>query len=293
MTLESLDDPRTWLRTVIQDFCDGPENTLQNEINEPAWAHALIGFSSGHDPLYEEFKEYVGPDHWTPWEILTKTFPETKTEPGDLTVISWVLPQTDATKADNRSETVYPAERWARSRIFGEAFNVRLREHVVAVLSASGYQAVAPFLAPEWEWKDSERYTYSSTWSERHAAYASGLGTFGLCDGLITPRGKAVRVGSVVARMRVPPTPRPYTDHRAYCLFYAEGTCGDCMARCPVGAITETGHDKAKCRRHLSRTEEYVRGSYGFDGYGCGLCQTGVPCESRMPVEKGSRDGVS
>ena len=287
MTLESLDDPTTWLRKVIQDFCDSPENTLQNERNEPAWARALIGFSRGHDPLYEEFKEHVGPDHWTPWEIFTKTFPETRVEPGDLTVISWVLPQTDATKADNRNETMYPAERWARSRIFGEAFNVRLREHVVDVLVRSGYQAVAPFLAPEWEWKDSQRYVYSSTWSERHAAFASGLGTFGLCDGLITPKGKAMRVGSVVAHIRVPPTPRPYTQHQAYCLFYAEGTCGDCITRCPVGAITETGHDKVKCRTHLSMTEEYVRDNFGFDGYGCGLCQTGVPCESSVPVELG------
>jgi epoxyqueuosine reductase QueG len=237
--------------------------------------------------LYEEFKEYVGPDHWTPWEIFTKTFPATQVEPDDLTVISWVLPQTEVTKADNRNETVYPAERWARSRIFGEAFNVRLREHVVDVLTKSGHQAVAPMLAPEWEWKDSQRYVYSSNWSERHAAYASGLGTFGLCDGLITPKGKAMRVGSVVAHIRVPATPRPYTQHQAYCLFYADGTCGDCIPRCPAGAITEKGHDKLKCRTHLSMTEDYVRDSYGFDGYGCGLCQTGVPCESRIPVELG------
>ena len=36
---------------------------------------------------------------------------------------------------------------------------------------------------------------------ETHAAHAAGLGTFGLCDGLITPIGKAIRVGSVVAKM--------------------------------------------------------------------------------------------
>jgi epoxyqueuosine reductase QueG len=81
------------------------------------------------------------------------------------------------------------------------------------------------------------------------------------------------------------PTPRPYDDHRAYCLFFTEGTCGDCIGRCPVGAITETGHDKERCRQHLLRTEEYVEAEYGFEGYGCGLCQTGVPCESTVPVE--------
>jgi epoxyqueuosine reductase QueG len=94
-----------------------------------------------------------------------------------------------------------------------------------------------------------------------------------------------MRVGSVVTNAQIPPTPRQYDGHQAYCLFFAEGTCGECMHRCPVGAIAEMGHDKERCRRHLSRTEDYVRTEYGFVGYGCGLCQTGVPCESKVPVE--------
>jgi epoxyqueuosine reductase QueG len=178
-------------------------------------------------------------------------------EDGELTVICWLLPQTSATKADNRQETVYPAERWARSRIYGEAFNVALRRRLVQALNGRGYEAVAPLLSSHWERVESERFVYASTWSERHAAYASGLGTFGLCDGLITPLGKAVRVGSVVARLQVSPTPRPYTHHQAYCLF-SQGACAECMARCPVRAITEAGHDKKKCRAHLLRTEKYV-----------------------------------
>jgi hypothetical protein len=31
---------------------------------------------------------------------------------------------------------------------------------------------------------------------------------------------------------------------------------------------------------------EYVKAHYHFDGYGCGLCQTGVPCESKIPTAK-------
>ncbi len=30
-------------------------------------------------------------------------------------------------------------------------------------------------------------------------------------------------------------------------------------------------------------TEDYVKTHYDFDGYGCGLCQTKVPCESKIP----------
>jgi epoxyqueuosine reductase QueG len=269
-------------------LCRSADNSLRNEANDRAWGEPVVGFSRGDDPLYEAYKVHVGPFHWTPSEVFAETFPRTDVEPGELTVICWVLPQTEGTKADNRREAVYPAERWARSRIFGEAFNASLRKRVVEVLAERGVEAVAPLLAPQWKQAASDRYGYASTWSERHAAYASGLGTFGLCDGLITPRGKAVRVGSVVARVEVPATPRPYADHLAYCSFFADGSCGECMARCPVGAITQAGHDKRKCRDHLVRTETYVRTQFGFEGYGCGLCQTDVPCESRVPASRDS-----
>jgi len=29
-----------------------------------------------------------------------------------------------------------------------------------------------------------------------------------------------------------------------------------------------------------------VKSRYGFEGKGCGLCQTKVPCESRIPVRE-------
>jgi epoxyqueuosine reductase len=284
--MEQMGNAAAWVTAVIRDFVrHSPENTLQNRANERAWGDPLVGFSRGDDPLYEEYREAVGPFHWTPWEVFTQTFPKVPVEPGELTVICWILPQTGATKADNQRQTVYPAERWARARIFGEEVNVKLRQHVVDALQEQGYRAVAPMLCPQWESRESDQYVFSSTWSERHAAYASGLGTFGLCDGLITPVGKAMRVGSVVAHIQIPPTLRPYQHHQAYCLFYSHGICGKCIARCPVGAITASGHDKLECRQHLRATEGYVKSHYGFDGYGCGLCQTGVPCESKVPGE--------
>jgi epoxyqueuosine reductase len=280
-------DPAAWVTGVIRDICAGPENVLTGSFNEPAWAAPLVGFARGDDPIYDQYKEVVGPYHWTPLEIWSLTYPESKVQAQELTVISWVLPQTQATKADNRKETFYPAERWARSRIFGEAFNNQLRDRVVKTLNDAGNRAVAPFRSPLFKTHPSERFVFSSTWSERHAAYAAGLGTFGLCDGLITPAGKAMRVGSVVARIAIPPTPRPYSDHQAYCLYYSQGICGKCIERCPVGAISEAGHDKLKCRSHLNpTTSDWVKSQYGFDGYGCGLCQTGVPCESKIPTAR-------
>ena len=281
-------DLASWIEQIIKDFIEkSPENTLQNKANDRAFDAPLVGFSSGADPIYETYREVVGPFHWTPLQIFTQTFGDLSVTPEELTVISWILPQTGATKADNRKQTTYPAERWARARIFGEEVNEKLRKHVVAILQKNGYPALAPALSDQWARKKSETYVFASTWSERHAAYAAGLGTFGLCDGLITPKGKAMRTGSVVARIKMTPTPRPYTDHHAYCLFYTQGICGKCITRCPVGALSEAGHDKINCRNHIRPvTADYVKTHYGFDGYGCGLCQTKVPCESKIPTRE-------
>ena len=278
-------DVRIWLSNIVSEFLkDSPENSLKMEPDEKAWDEVLVGFSSGADPLYEAYKDLVGEYHWTPLEIFSIKFPDVVVSPDDLTVISWVLPQREPTKADNRKEKFYPSRRWVQARFPGEEFNNCLRRHVVQELSSKGVRSVAPVLVPEWSWEKSPKYVFASKWSERHAAYAAGLGTFGLCDGLITAKGKAHRLGSVVANLVVPTTARPYEDHHAYCLFFFDGSCTGCRKRCPVGAISQAGHDKLKCWDHAGGTcAQYVKENYGFDGYGCGLCQTAVPCESGIP----------
>ncbi|MGW8301604.1 MAG: epoxyqueuosine reductase [Desulfobacterales bacterium] len=282
----STDISRDWIENLIQDFiATSPQNTMKNKTDEPAWDDVLVGFVSGADAIWQQYKEYVGAFHWTPWEVFNQHCPQESAGAQELTVISWVLPQRALVRKANRKAKKYPAEEWARIRIYGEEFNAALRRHVAKRLTKVGHAAVAPMLVANWTIVKSERFSYASSWSERHAAHAAGLGTFGLCDGLITAKGKAMRVGSVVAKISIEPTPRPYSDHRAYCLFFDNGTCGKCIDRCPVRAITEAGHDKEKCRQHLARSREYVKKTYKFEGYGCGLCQVGVPCEAGIPVK--------
>ena len=84
--------------------------------------------------------------------------------------------------------------------------------------------------------------------------------------------------------MPIPPADRPYTDHRSYCLFHSHGLCGRCIERCPAGALSRDGHDKVRCREYLMGViRPTFPQRYGFEGYGCGLCQTGVPCEAGIP----------
>jgi ferredoxin len=277
------------VRGLIADFLEtSPLNSLTGQGGEKAWDRFLLGLASGADPIFDFYKQDIGDFFWTPAEAFRTVFPDLDPKPGELTVVSWVLPQRRAVREDHRREKDRPSERWSRTRLHGEICNEGLRRHVVEGLAAAGIPAMAPQLSPAWERHISAKYLFASRWSERHAAYAAGLGTFGLSDGLITPAGKAVRCGSVIARMAAEPTPRPYTDHHAFCLHFAAGRCGKCAQRCPAGAISEAGHDKEKCKAYIRGTmAPYVRDhQLGVEVNSCGLCQTGVPCEAGIPVKE-------
>lgn len=277
--------PKKWITEAIERFvAEADENTLGMSSGEKAFDRPLIGFSSSADPLCREFRNHIGSFYFTPFEFFQQTFPETTAGPEDVVIISWIIPSTARTRAEQAEQAKYPSERWARTRDLGEAFNNVLRRKVVEMLEEENIEAFAPLLSPLWSRSDEGPYAPCSNWSERHAAYAAGLGTFGLCDGLITPVGKAVRVGSVIARLNIAPDPRPYTDHHAYCLHYTHDTCRECIGRCPVNALNEEGHDKKRCMQYTERTmNKYIREKYDINTYACGLCQAGVACTYGIP----------
>jgi epoxyqueuosine reductase QueG len=93
-----------------------------------------------------------------------------------------------------------------------------------------------------------------------------------------------VRVGTIVLRARLDPTPRNYTSHDEYCSFRTRRLCGACIARCPAGALSPSGHNKRACQEFLDRTLKHIGEHYDIGIYGCGLCQTGVPCAAGIPA---------
>jgi len=85
--------------------------------------------------------------------------------------------------------------------------------------------------------------------------------------------------------MKLEPPPRLYAGHQDWCLWYARGTCGVCMQRCPIAAITEEGHNKPACSDYIRTvTTPYVREHYGTGATPCGLCQVKISCEARSPL---------
>ena len=264
---------------------ESPDNRFP-EAGERYFDEPLVGFAAADDPLFFDYKRIIGGFHLTPAEIMAASLGEEGGAPA--TVICWALPITLRTRESNRRESRFPSREWAETRSRGEQFNALLRRHLVVWLTGRGYRAVAPQLSPVWQEYADTPVGIASTWSERHAAYAAGLGTFSLNDALITPRGIALRLGSVITDLALTPSVRPYPDHHHNCLFHREGSCGLCIGRCPVRALSLQGHDKARCRAYVyEELPKAVGGLYGVPATGCGLCQTRVPCEGTIPPGMG------
>ncbi|HEY32566.1 MAG TPA: epoxyqueuosine reductase [Dehalococcoidia bacterium] len=268
------------MRSAIKEHVSSsPLNRLPSFANSPIFEEPLVGFASGDDPIFEQFKSVVAESHQMPRDVLPIT-------QGPVSVVSIVLPISRETKLSNRLETGGPSLRWNHTRWQGQDYITDLSRYLVSLLKEMGHQAVAPELAESFQIHALPEL--ASNWSQRHVAYAAGLGTFSLSDGLITPKGIAMRCLSIVTDIELLATPRPYADYQTNCLFYRDGSCKKCTERCPGGAITERGHDKERCRQVLFEFQRsFMEGARG-EGYigryaGCGLCQTDVPCESRIP----------
>ncbi len=271
---------------IVSFVLESPDNRFP-DCEQPYFEEPLIGFAAADDPLFSEYKKVIGPFHLTPREIMKNCYGERAGEAA--TVICWILPITQSTRESNGREEVMPSRPWALTRAHGEHFNTLLRMRVVEMLRFAGAQAVAPLLSGMWQPVMDPRVGMASTWSERHAAYAAGLGTFSLSDGFITDKGIAHRCGSVITNAVVTPTGRSCSDPWSNCLFFRDGSCGVCIGRCPAGAISRQGHDKEKCKDYAyGEVRSTVGELYGVMETGCGLCQTKVPCESCSPAGTGT-----
>ena len=199
--------------------------------------------------------------------------------PGAKSVISFFFPFTETIRSSNRADMSYPSKGWMNGRIEGQTFLGVFSNDMVKFLEESGYKAVAPsidkrFISKPGSGGDNISAMYTSNWSERHVAYACGMGTFSLSKGLITEKGMAGRLTSIVTELQLLPDEKEYQDYTENCIM-----CGKCIDNCPVNAISfEHGKNHDVCSKFLSTVL-----SENSPWYGCGKCQVGVPCEARNP----------
>ena len=271
------------LEQAIIDFVEkSPENYLGQDVAlRPDLAgmrffeKPLICYAAANDTLFTEYKknEIIGPHHLSPAEWLT----------GAKTVISIFLPFTAQIRTANRQSMELGCDEWVHGRIEGQLFQNSLCRFIEETLKKEGFSALAPMTDPKMgrgsapDVPRSDERFHTSNWSERHAAYAAGLGTFSLSKGLITQKGVAGRYISVITNASFEPDTRSYKGLDDYCI-----KCGACMRNCKGNAITM---ENGKLHYPCTVFQATIRAQFE-PRFGCGKCQVKVPCEEKVPLKQ-------
>ena len=233
----------------------------------------IFSIGSADDPLFNELKKetVVGPYHKMPHDWI----------PDAKTVISFFLPFEKRIVEANKRDPREPAIEWLYTRVDGQKHLLAHAAMILDAIRAEGYEAVAPQLEEAYWMRPGELAPAGpdnippcrSNWSERHVGYITGLGTFGMSTNFISRAGCAGRLISIVTNWSHPPTEKDYVHYLDYC-----NNCGACIKRCPAGAITTESKSHVKCGEFMRE----VNAKY-YPRYGCGKCQSGLPCEYHRP----------
>jgi len=271
-----------------------PLNHLTAFNNAPIVGDPIVGFADGDDPIFQELKSIIGEFHLTPREIMEKYIAAKRWRFGGpkslekIGVASWALPLTHETCLEERRAPFGGSPRYNHSRWIGVRLYRCLEQHIASLLEILHCHAVVPTQSEFFKIEQMSGGWMAANWSERHIAYACGLGTFGLNGLMITERGCAVYLSSVVCNCELTPTPRP-ASHVENCPFYTDGSCALCIKRCPGSAIDATGRSNIACLKNLRDQQAEQIISLGLDkglvgpAPACGCCSTGVPCERKIP----------
>ena len=290
-------------------FASSELNRLHENYGEGRiFSDPLIGVASGDDQIYQKFKEVVAPEHFTPLEFWLAEGQEPLSA-SNLRVLSIVFPFSDKIRKESKNSIELkrlklPAEIYSVARNYANEFKQETCRHLIQFLEKKGYNGIAGLLSSNFT--IITKGAFYSNWSERHNAFAAGLGTFSLHEGLITEVGCNIRLGSVVTNAPLKITPRKSDDPYANCLFYSKGTCKKCVENCPAGAISEQGHNKNECyfygrkieRKMNLRIGNILKPHYRYiDGewkeqsppVGCAFCQFNVPCMDKNPMASSNK----
>jgi len=238
------------------------------------YGHPVFAIGAADDAGFQALKDpkVIGPFHRSPEEWLENA----------KSVISFFLPFEKRIVEANKADAVEPAIEWLMARVDGQKHLLAFGRHICEALAAEGYRAVAPQLEEAYVMRPAQFQVpgdhgvppYASNWSERHAGFVTGLGTFGLSTNFISKAGCAGRMIGIITDWETETDKKDYEDYLGYC-----NKCGACVRKCPAGAYIDEGNGGKShrlCGDHIHKTCVKYEPRYG-----CGKCQSGIPCEYR------------
>ncbi|MEJ2736758.1 MAG: epoxyqueuosine reductase [Anaerolineae bacterium] len=225
----------------------------------------LVGFASADDPRFPDLRRIVHPTHMLPQDLL----------PGARSVVSFFLPFAPWVVEANSRDRRQVAREWAVAYYETNALIGRISARLIEVLGKRGIGSAA-----EPATLNFDTQTLVSRWSHKSVGVIAGIGSPGLHHMVITDAGCAGRFGSLVLDAELPAAP---AEPRERCLYFHDGSCLECVTRCPVGALdADQPIDKQLCWRWC---QEVAAGFEDMDRpYICGKCAIG-PCSFEPAVQ--------
>ena len=238
------------IRDEIRRFVlESPDNRFP-DIDRPYFEEPLIGFAAADDPLFRRVQERDRPVPCDPCGDHGELLRRRDQGGNDRNLLDPANFQ-----GDPRKQSQGKADTFARMGLdprHGEHFNTLLRMHLVETLCFVGARAVAPLLSGMWRPVMDPKVGMASTWSERHAAYVAGLGTFSLNDGFITGKGIAHRCGSVITDVSITPTGGPAATRGATASFSATEAAAFALAAARSARFHAGGTTRSAARHMLT-----------------------------------------
>ena len=252
---------------------EGNSVRLAGEAGEiPVLEAPAVGIAAADDPLFRQYRdgEVIGADFRPPCEWM----PEAKS------VVAFFFPFSEEVRRRARAGEALTSPAW--NAAYGANFKLvdAFLDILVPRLEAEGARVCQPNRDPALVRNTlavtrggEEDIHFSVGWSNRHAGFAAGLGTFGIHRHLITEKGCCGTMASFITDAALIPTPRDYTEVYGYCT-----RCGACAGRRPAGAITPGNlRNLKKCAAQAGVIREKFGGGF------CGRCLVGIPCEHERP----------